>query len=157
MDRIEDHIRRLSEKPEKVISHLRIIFRIGGIILIILALRIGREKIDLVVNGTRSRGTVVDYKQAEWSLHSQFNPAKSRIVYMPIVEFSVDGKVIHFQDNVGSRIAGGLMKDVPIIFDHDHPETAIIDRPVLNWIPWAPMLLMGFLFLWRGFRSSKPR
>ncbi len=35
---------------------------------------------------------------------------------------------------------------VTVLYDSANPTSAMIDRPVMNWIPWAPTFAVG-LFL----------
>jgi hypothetical protein len=55
---------------------------------------------------------------------------------------------IRFQDWLASNSRGGGQVDV--LYNQDRPETAMIDRTVMNWIPWAPMLGIGLFLLIAG-------
>jgi len=66
--------------------------------------------------------------------------------FMPIVEFKLGARTIRFKGWMGSSVAAGLNNPVPVIYDSPAPSLAMIDRPVWNWIPWAPAFVLG-LFL----------
>src|SRR6266566_3817438 len=78
--------------------------------------------------------------------------------YMPIVEFHTNDRFVHFQDWLGNSIAGS--KNVPaiVLYDPANPAVAMIDRPVWNWIPWAPIFAVGLLLVlsaMNGFFKSR--
>jgi hypothetical protein len=65
---------------------------------------------------------------------------------MPIVEFHTHDRFIQFEDWLGSNSAGALSNPVIVLYDPANPSLAMIDRPVWNWLPWAPIFALG-LFL----------
>ena len=65
---------------------------------------------------------------------------------MPIVEFHTSDRFVQFEDWLGSNSTGALYNPVIILYDPANPSLAMIDRPVWNWLPWAPIFALG-LFL----------
>ena len=61
---------------------------------------------------------------------------------------------------MGSPSMGSLPDRVTVLYDPARPSDAMIDRPVWNWLPWAPIGAVGlFLALvavkgWLGHRVS---
>ena len=53
--------------------------------------------------------------------------------------------MIQFKDWMGTN-AAVLNVRVTVLYDPANPSSAMIDRPVWNWIPWAPAFAVG-LFL----------
>ena len=67
--------------------------------------------------------------------------------FMPIVEFKLGDRTIRFKDWMGSSVAAGLNNPVPVIYDSSEPSVAMIDRPVRNWIPWAPAFVLALFWV----------
>jgi hypothetical protein len=65
---------------------------------------------------------------------------------MPIVEFEAGDRIVRFEDWLGSSSTGNLPDRVTVLYDRDRPSDAMIDRPAWNWLPWAPIGVVG-LFL----------
>jgi hypothetical protein len=53
---------------------------------------------------------------------------------------------VRFEDWKGSGVSGARNQAVTVLYDPLNPSVAMIDRPVWNWIPWAPVFGLG-LFL----------
>ena len=64
---------------------------------------------------------------------------------LPIVKFRAGDEVVQFKDWMGAK-AEVLNVRVRVLYDPANPYVAMIDRPVWNWIPWAPTFGVG-LFL----------
>jgi len=65
---------------------------------------------------------------------------------MPIIEFQTNGRVVRFRDWITDQ-SGFLDRDsVPIIYNPNDLSIALVDRPVINWLLWAPFFFAG-LFL----------
>jgi hypothetical protein len=70
---------------------------------------------------------------------------------MPIVKFQAGGQDVEFKDWMGTN-AAVLNVRVTVLYDAEKPSLAMIDRPVWNWIPWAPTLGMGLFLILVGVR-----
>ena len=73
---------------------------------------------------------------------------------MPIVEFRASARVVRFTDWLGSRSAGQLSDEVTVLYDPANPSQAMIDRPVMNWIPWMPIAVTGLLLVFAAAFST---
>ena len=71
---------------------------------------------------------------------------------MPIVRFEADGRVVEFRDWVGTN-AAVLNVRVTVLYDAAKPSSAMIDRPVMNWMPWGPMMAVGIFLLLAGTKA----
>ena len=115
-----------------------------GLSLALLGFYIGRTRIELLAGGARTTGTIVAYEQ---QLMPRSGTSTSRtLAFMPVVEFDVGGRTARFTDWLGSSVAAALHERVPVVYRRADPTVAMIDRPVANWLPWAPTLALG-LFL----------
>ena len=114
-----------------------------GLFLALLGLHIGRVRIAVLVDGARATGRIVAY---EPRLMPRAGTSTGRtLAFMPVVEFATGTHVVRFTDWLGSSSAARL-DSVPVIYRRAEPSIAMIDRPVGNWLPWAPTLALG-LFL----------
>jgi hypothetical protein len=117
-----------------------------GVFLLALGCTLGRTPFELILGGSRTSGQVVRFEYVT----STSTRTRAYSAFHPIVEFTVDGRRIQFQDRFGSGSAGGVHDVVPVLFDARTPFVAAIDRPILNWMPWAPILFVGVFLLLVG-------
>jgi hypothetical protein len=121
-----------------------------GIFLLAFGYWIGRDHCRLVLFGVKSEGKLVGYQQQDFS---DSGGAHWNSASMPIIEFEAQRRTVRFKDWVGSNFRTPMGGLVPILFDPQHPTNAMIDRPIMNWIPWAPMMAVGTLLLISGLRQ----
>ena len=136
---------------EKVLRYTRIAEVVTGVFLLCLGYFIGKDHLHLIRDGARTQGTIVGYKQ------KYFRGSDGRLVsgseaLMPIVKFQAGGQDVEFRDWMGT---GSAVKNVrvTVLYDPERPGVAMIDRPVWNWIPWAPTFGMGLFLVLVGVRG----
>jgi hypothetical protein len=129
----------------KVFRYIYVLQIVTGLIFLFLGYFTGKDHFILIRRGVRAPGIVVDYK-AEIFRDSSRNSTSTG--YMPIVQFQAGERIVRFEDWMGSRIAESLRRPVTVLYNPTNPSNAMIDRPIMNWIPWAPTFALGlFLFL----------
>lgn len=129
----------------KVLRYTRVFQVVTGLFLLALGYYIGREHFHLIRKGVRAPGTIVGYKE-EYFAGNYSRPSSSGFTaFMPLVKYQAGNRVIQFKDWMGTN-AAVLNVRVTVLYDPVNPSSAMIDRPVMNWIPWAPTFAMG-LFL----------
>lgn len=124
-----------------------------GLFLITFGLWIGREHCRLVLFGVRSYGKLVSYQPQRLNIVDTNGSTFSDTAFMPAVEFQAQGRVFQFRDWMASRFRVPMGGTVPILYDPARPTSAMIDRPVANWIPWAPLVAVGVLLAISGIRT----
>ncbi|HKV61178.1 MAG TPA: DUF3592 domain-containing protein [Candidatus Acidoferrum sp.] len=153
-------VARMTANREKIMRYAWIPQLFGGLVFLGLGYFMGRAHFHLIRQGVRAPGAIVGYKQESFR-NSSGGTSSTSTSYMPIVEFHTRDRFVQFQDWLGAHVAGN--KDVPVtvLYDPAIPTIAMIDRPVWNWIPWAPTLAVGFLLtlsaINRFFRADRPR
>ena len=115
---------------------------IVGLFLLLLGAHMGRDHFHLIRQGVRAPGTIVAYKQVSMS---DGGGTHWETASMPIVKFQAADRAVQFRDWMGTD-AEVLNVRVIVLYDPANPALAMIDRPVYNWIPWAPTFAVG-LFL----------
>ena len=114
----------------------------------------------LILEGVRAPGRVVGHAQRNLRDSSE---TSSTLAFMPIVEFEAGERVVRFEDWLGSASTGNLPDRVTVLYDRDRPSDAMIDRPAWNWLPWAPIGIVGLFltlvaikeWLWRTLSSTQ--
>jgi hypothetical protein len=149
-EKIREWAERMRQKPDLVDSLRRRIALLSGLLLLILGGYMGAGPARLLIFGSRSPGRVVGFAEKNWNSFDGSGPAVSHSTFLPVVEFSAAEKTVRFTDWRGSSNAGGLGATVLVLFDAGHPERAMIDQAALNWNPWAPISLVGFLLFYVG-------
>ena len=141
---VEGLVARAIENKAQILRYLYIPQALAGAILLIVAYIMGHAHFHLIQQGVRAPGTVVGFKQTYiGNTLSRTTPA---LAFLPIVEFQAGERIVRFEDWKGSSLAGSLRNRVTVLYDPTQPSDAMIDRPVWNWLPWAPIAAVG-LFL----------
>jgi hypothetical protein len=123
-----------------------------GIFLLVFGYWIGRDHCRLILFGIKTQGKLVGYRQATIPMGqggSNFYDTES----MPIIEYQASGEKVRFRDWMGSNFRVPMGGFVQILYDPQRPTNAMIDRPVMNWIPWGPMMAVGLLLMFSGIRG----
>jgi uncharacterized protein DUF3592 len=137
---------------------LRLAFVLQALVALALlgvAYLTGNTTAHLLLSGVRTQGKIVGFQQRQ--VHTHRNPSSTgmygRNVYLPIVEFEVDGELVRFEETKLITKAEGVGWQVPVLYDLAEPSRAMIDRPFWNWIPWAPALAMGLFLLMASLKG----
>jgi hypothetical protein len=136
---------------EKILRYTRIAEVVTGVFLLCFGYFIGKDHLHLIRDGARAPGTIIGYKQ-QYFRGSDGRLGSGSEASMPIVRFHVDGQDVEFKDWMGTD-AEVLNVRVTVLYDPERPGVAMIDRPVWNWIPWAPTLGMGLFLILVGVRG----
>lgn len=116
-----------------------------GFFLICFSAWVGRTPIHLLQNSSRTSGIVVDFKTNKNMSQGTHGSRMYWTSHTPIVEFQFENHPIRFQDYMGfANSREGVGSSVPVLFDAHNVAIAMIDRPTWKWIPWAPMMGLGF-------------
>jgi Protein of unknown function (DUF3592) len=152
----DEWVGRVLRNKAAVFRSLWILQLLVGIFLLAVGYYMGRGHLDLIRAGARAPGQVVGHRQKQF-VRSNWT-STSTTAFMPIVEFRAGSEVVRFTDWLGSSTTGRLPDRVTVLYDPATPSIAMIDRPVMNWIPWAPIAAVGgFLTLVGIGRMAKER
>lgn len=72
--------------------------------------------------------------------------------YHPTVEFQAGGRLIGFEDWRSTQRLPPVNSAVPVIYDPRDPSKAMIDLALWNFIPWAPITVVGLLLFLNALR-----
>jgi len=139
----EQLVARVLSNREKILRYAWLPQLFAGLVFLGLGYFMGHEHFHLIRLGMRAPGTIVGYKQENF--HRSSGSSSTR--YMPIVEFHTNDCFVQFQDWLGGQISGNTHTPVTVLYDPANPKVAMIDRPVWNWIPWAPASALGLFLL----------
>jgi hypothetical protein len=141
---VEGLVARALENRAQILRYMYIPQAFAGAILLIVAYMMGHVHFHLIQQGVRAPGTVVGFQQRY--IGNSMSRTTPALAFMPIVEFQAGDRIVRFEDWKGSSLAGSLRDRVTVLYDPARPSDAMIDRPVWNWMPWAPIAAVG-LFL----------
>jgi hypothetical protein len=105
----------------------------------------GKTHARLLVTGVRAQGRIVGLKPVLFRSRSNSGTLHGTTIYEPTVEFTVNDRVVRFQEWKGSESNAGLGWAVPVIYDPSDASYAMMDRGWWNWLPWAPCFAGGFI------------
>jgi hypothetical protein len=137
-----DWIGRVIENKETVLRYMWIPQLLTGAVLLVTAYYMGHVHLHLLRQGAQAPGRVVGHEQKMF-VRSGARSGHTTTAYMPVVEFNVMSRAVRFTDWLGAPSAGSLPDRVTVRYDPANPSIAMIDRPVMNWIPWAPIAAVG--------------
>lgn len=133
------------EAKGKMFAFLRKAQLLVGLTLVVVAIVNGRFEFQLLTQGHSAEGKIVDHGVKTWnSIGKNRGP---RTAYTPIVEFRVGDRMYQFQDIVSGYSKWAGETSVKVLYDPKDPKFAMIKRPISNWLPWAPLLLLGLVTL----------
>jgi hypothetical protein len=156
--RVGSVVDRIVANRSRILRWMWIPQLVVGAFLLVLAVYIGRGHFDLIRHGMRADGRVVGYEQRTFrSSNGTSQTSTTTTAFMPIVEFRTSARVVRFTDWLGSRSAGHLSEVLTVLYDPTNPSLAMIDRPVMNWIPWMPIAAVGLLLVVAAFRAGARR
>ena len=144
---VSDLVKWIIGNRAKVLRYTYFLQVLVGVFLMLFGYYTGRVHFDLIREGVRTAGRIVDYKE------EHFGRGHTTSAFMPIVEFKTRDRVIRFKDWAGSNSAGELNHTVTILYDKVDPSTAMIDRPLWNWFPWAPIFALGLFLTLVGIKN----
>ncbi|HXH67253.1 MAG TPA: DUF3592 domain-containing protein [Candidatus Limnocylindrales bacterium] len=136
---------------EEWLRYTRIAEVVVGMFLLGFGYFIGKDHLHLIRGGVRAEGTIIGYKQ-QYFRGSDGRLSNGTEAFMPIVKFRTEDREVEFKDWMGTN-AAVLNVRVKVLYDPEKPGMAMIDRPVWNWIPWAPTLGMGLFLILVGVRG----
>lgn len=121
---------------------------VAGALLVIFAYAAGHARFELVLAGVSAQGKVVAEERETAYDYSFSSRGIATTVYRPVVEFEAGNRVVRFKDWLAKPTRHTLEENVPVLYDAASPEVAMIDREgAWNWVPWAPMFVLGLLLL----------
>jgi hypothetical protein len=151
---VESVVNRIVANRSRILRWMWIPQLLVGAFLLVLAFYMGRGHFDLIRHGERTAGRVVGYEPRTFvSTNASSRVSTTTTAFMPIVEFRASARVVRFTDWLGSRSAGHLSA-VTVLYDPANPSQAMIDRPVMNWIPWMPIAVTGLLLVVAAFSTA---
>jgi hypothetical protein len=138
--RIAEWVRRYGPKVQRAMPWVQVAV---GLFLLALAWHMGHEQFELLRAGETTTGRIVRFEEVRSG-----SPGSRRYsAFHPVVEFEQAGRRRQFRDRIGSSSAAGVGDAVPIRFNPQDPSLAMIERPVWNWLPWAPTFLLGVFLI----------
>ena len=149
----EEFVTQVARAAPNFLRYIFIFQAFAGLLLIGLAYFMGAAHFHLIRAGIRTPGKIVGYKQ-QYFTSSSGSTSSTTTGYMPIVEFQAGDHVVQFQDWLGAKIAGTANVSVIVLYDPVNPSVAMIDRPVWNWIPWAPTFAVGVFLVLVAIRGA---
>jgi hypothetical protein len=145
MASVQQLVASMTANREKIMRYAWIPQLFGGLVFLGLGYFMGHAHFHLIRQGVKAPARIIGYKQESFR-SSSGNTSSTSTGYMPIVEFHTNDRFVQFQDWLGTNIAGTTNAPVMVLYDPANPTVAMIDRPVWNWLPWAPIFAVG-LFL----------
>jgi len=152
MATIEEFVDFLKNNRPKILRYTFVLQVLVGLFLLFMAGHMGRTNFHLIRVGVRAPGRVVGNEQRNFG-SSVGSSGRVTTAFMPVVEFSANGQTIRFTDWLGSSSTGSFPDRVTVLYDSSAPSVAIIDRPFMNWMPWAPIAVAGCFLCFVGGRQ----
>lgn len=127
----------LINRRRKIVRYGWIPSGILGVLLLAAAYHFGKVPVPLILEGQRTTGTIVDYEERPGS-------KKGEPGFWPVVEFYANARWFRFTHWVGGA-RGPTGEPVSVLYEAANPSNAMLDRPVVKWMPWGPLTALGLL------------
>ena len=144
-DKLSDWVLWTAANRGKVLSYVRGLQIFAGLLLLLIGWHMGHAHLHLMRDGIRAQGKIVDSRTERFRSGTSGTTA-----YMPVVDFQAGDRTTRFTNWLGSSRSPTLNQIVPVLYDAADPSVAMIDRPVMNWIPWGPISAVGLFLLLVG-------
>ena len=132
-----------------------IVSLLGGLLFCGLGYFMGRAHWRLVSKGLKTEGIIVDFRTEHISTRRSDGTTRTSDASMAVVEYRANGdKKVRFEDWLDDHKARKQNEVVPVLYDPANPSVAMIDRPLWNWIPWAPTFAAGVLLILSALRRG---
>jgi hypothetical protein len=142
----QDQVAWLTANRERLVRWMFLPQLLVALLFLGFAYRTGRTHVRVLLRGAQAQGRIVSLRPVQRSTgSSNTRLSDSSIIYLPLVEFTANGRSVHFEDWKGTRSDSGVGTFVPVLHDPADASTAMLDRGTWNWIPWAPCLAFGAL------------
>lgn len=138
----------LAANREKVFRYAFLLQFVAAIPFLWFGYITGKVHARILMHGTTARGTVV----AVVPVHFSSKSGSSSTAYEAVVTFAA-GSPPHadeyrFQEWKATEVRPIIGSQLPVLYDTEDPDTAMVDRGYLNYLPWAPFAAIGvFLFV----------
>ena len=113
----------------------------------------GQVHAHLLLRGAHAQGRIVAFRGVRMSSRTGSRLSDTDIVYLPLIEFSADNRVIRFEEWKGTPSDSGVGSFVSVLYDPADTSLAMMDRAAWNWLPWAPCFAIGLLLSLAGARG----
>jgi hypothetical protein len=135
---------------------LSVVQALAGALFLAFAYLQGQTAVPLLLHGIRTQGNIVAYRQAQFrqTRTKAGEVSRTDTAFMPVVEYRVGDQIVRFQDWLGTSQRQALPYPVTLLYDDANPPRAMVDRPVWNWIPWAPAAAVGLLLVVAAIKSG---
>lgn len=137
MTNLDHAVTWILNRRRKILRYAWVPSAAFGVLLFVFAYLSEMGHLQLILEGTQTTGRIVEYKEYRDS------HATSRFV--PMVEFEANHQRIRFEDWVGRTRRRGTGDPTSVLYDSANPSHAMMDRGILNWLPWGPCAALGLL------------
>lgn len=150
----EEFIQRLKQDPARVGGQIKfVVSLVVGLSFLIFGIQISQPRLYILARPARTVGRITGYVRRTTATWNASHTSMGSVTgYHPTVVFDVGTHVERFEDWRGVRTFPPVNSAVPVIYDPRNPSHAMIDRAFWNYIPWAPITVIGLLVLLNAFR-----
>jgi Protein of unknown function (DUF3592) len=139
-------------RRRKILRYNWVPSAIFGVLLLGAGYLFGKGPLHLILEGQRTTGTIVDYREG------RDVDSEGKTGFWPIVEFQVNNRPVRFKHWLGGNAPGRTGEPVNVLYEAANPSNAMIDRPLLKWMPWSPLAALGLLLTLsalKGWRATR--
>lgn len=144
---VDEFIQMLYRDPAAVGRQIR--FFIGlivGLTFLIFGIYISRPRLYVLAGPAKAVGKITGYVRRSGFVWNASHTSQTTVTgYHPTVEFQAGAQLFRFEDWRSSQRFAPVNSPVPVLYDSSDPSKAMIDRSFWNFIPWAPITVIGFL------------
>lgn len=150
----EEFIQLVKQHPNWVGREIRFVLGLTvGLTFLVFGIQISRPRIYVLEGPAKTVGRVTGSMRRTGSVWNAHHTSQRSITaYHPTVEFQAGGRIVRFEDWRGLQRLPPVNSAVPVLYDPHDPSKVMIDRSFWNFIPWAPITVVGLLLLLDALR-----
>lgn len=144
---VEEFERECEQDPRRIGRLLRfVVGLVVGLSFLIFGIYISGPRVFVLRGPAKTVGRVTGSVRRSGSIWNAQHTTQYTVTgYDPTVEFQAGGRRIDFEDWRSTQRLPPVNSAVPVIYDPRDPSKAMIDLALWNFIPWAPITIVGLL------------
>ena len=148
MSALNSQVLWLTENREKLFRYAFLLQFVAAIPFLWFGYMTGKVHTRILLHGSTASGTVTAVVPVRRSSSS----GMSSTAYEPVVAFTAGSgsrsDEYRFQEWKATSVRPIIGSQLPVLYDSEDPDIAMVDRGYLNYFPWAPLAVIGvFLFV----------
>ena len=152
---LEEFKQQLNQDPRRIARQIRFVIGVTtGLVFLVFGIYISRPRVYVLERPAKTSGQITGYvRRTDFVWNASHTSQRTITSYHPTVAFQIGGQLIRFEDWRSVQRFPPVNSVIPVVYDPRDPSKAMIDRSFWNFIPWAPITMVGLLLFLNALRD----